>query len=123
MMKIFDELNARNFKLFASNNYNNPECEDVEEFKQDLNRFKYLKRLLRRYETTGDLQERLILNHIIVIYNVFGIEAANKMMWFKIEPEHWSYLKTFLVYLHYIPEEEKVEIPLDEKIVEVLREL
>lgn len=122
-MKIFDELNARNFKLYASQNYNNPECEDIEEFKQDLNRFKYLKRLLRRYETTGDLQERLILNHIIVIYNVFGIEASNKMMWYKIEKEHWSYIKSFLVYLHYLPEGEKVEVPLDEKIIEVLREL
>lgn len=123
MMKIFDELTTKNFKLFASHYYNNPECEDIEEFKQDLNRFKYLKRLLRRYETTGDLQERLILNHIIVIYNVFGIEPANKMMWFKIEKEHWSYIKTFLVYLHYLPEGEKVGVPLNENIVEVLRKL
>ena len=83
-MKVFDELTNRNFKLFAANHYSNPECVDVEEFKQDLNRFKYLKRLLKRYELTGDLQERLILNHVIVLYNVFGIEACNKMMWFKI---------------------------------------
>ena len=84
MMKIFDELNRKNFEMFASQNYNNPECLDVEEFKEDLARFKYLKRLLRRYELTEDLQHRLILNHLIVLYNVFGISAANKMIWYKI---------------------------------------
>lgn len=123
MMKIFDELNARNFKLFASHHYNNPECLDVEEFKQDLNRFKYLKRLLKRYELTGELQERLILNHIIVLYNVFGISACNKMMWFKINEEHWHYIKPFLVFLNYLPEDEKVDVVLDPYIVEVLRKL
>ncbi len=123
MMKIFDELNARNFKLFASHHYNNPECLDVEEFKQDLNRFKYLKRLLKRYELTGELQERLILNHIIVLYNVFGIEACNKMMWFKINEEHWHYIKPFLVFLNYLPEKEKVDVGMDPFIVEVLRKL
>jgi len=122
-MKVFDELTNRNFKLFAANHYSNPECVDVEEFKQDLNRFKYLKRLLKRYELTGDLQERLILNHVIVLYNVFGIEACNKMMWFKIEKNHYQYIKPFLVYLHYLPEDEKVEVVMDPNIVEVLREL
>ncbi len=123
MMKIFDELNAKNFKLFASQHYNNPECVDVEEFKQDLNRFKYLKRLLKRYELTGELQERLILNHLIVLYNVFGIKACNKMMWYKINEEHWHYIKPFLVFLHYLPEDEKNEVALDPYIVEVLRKL
>ena len=75
MMKIFDELTDKNFKLFAAQQYNNPECTDVEEFKNDLSRFKYLKRLLTRYEEHGELQERLILNHIIVLYNVFGIPS------------------------------------------------
>ncbi len=123
MMKIFDELTAKNFKLFASQHYNNPECVDVEEFKQDLNRFKYLKRLLKRYELTGELQERLILNHLIVLYNVFGIKACNKMMWYKINEEHWHYIKPFLVFLHYLPEDEKNEVALDPYIVEVLRKL
>ena len=122
-MKVFDELNNRNFKLFAANHYNNPECVDVEEFKQDLNRFKYLKRLLKRYELTGDLQERLILNHLIVLYNVFGIGPCNKMMWFKINEEHWHYIKPFLVYLHYLSEDAKVEVGMDPYIVQVLREL
>ena len=122
-MKIFDTLNRRNFELYAAQNYNNPECIDIEEFKEDLSRFKYLKRLLRRYELTEDLQLRLILNHIIVIYNVFGIEAANKMIWYKIEPEHWTYIKPFLVFLNYLPVDEKVEVPLDPLIVDLLREI
>jgi hypothetical protein len=123
MMKIFDTLNKRNFELFAAQNYNNPECLDIEEFKEDLARFKYLKRLLRRYELAEDLQIRLILNHIIVLYNVFGIESANKMLWYKIEPEHWTYIKPFLVFLNYLPVDEKVEIPLDPLIVDLLRKL
>jgi hypothetical protein len=123
MMKLFDRLTSRNFELFASQHYNNPECCDIEEFKEDLTRFKYLKRLLRRYEQYDDLQERLILNHIIVLYNVFGIEAANRMMWFKVEPEHHSMLKTFLIFLNYLPEDAKVEIPLDQVIIDKLRKL
>ena len=122
-MKIFDTLNRRNFELFAAQNYNNLECLDIEEFKEDLARFKYLKRLLRRYELTEDLQVRLILNHIIVIYNVFGIESANRMIWYKIEPEHWTYIKPFLVFLNYLPVDEKVDIPLDPLIVDILRKI
>ena len=122
-MKIFDTLNKRNFELFAAQHYNNPECLDIEEFKEDLARFKYLKRLLRRYELADDLQIRLILNHIIVLYNVFGIESANRMLWYKIEPEHWTYIKPFLVFLNYLPVDEKVEIPLDPLIVDLLRKL
>ena len=123
MMKNFDKLTRRNFKLFAAKHYDNPECLDIEEFNQDLSRFKYLKRLLRRYELTGDLQERLILNHVIILYNVFGIKACNKMMWYKINEEHWHYIKPFLIFLNYLPEDEKVEIPMDPYIVEVLRML
>ena len=88
MMKIFDDLNNKNFRLFAANNYNNPECTDVEKFKQDINRFKYLKRLLTRYDEHGELQERLILNHLIVLHNVFGIEAGHKMIMYKIHKQH-----------------------------------
>ena len=119
----FENLTRKNFGLFAAKNYNNPECMDIEEFKDDLSRFKYIKRLLRRYADHSDLQERLILNHLIVIYNVFGIEAANKMIWFKIENEHYHFIKPFLVFLHYLPDSEKVEIGMDKGIVEVLRNL
>jgi len=119
----FETLTNKNFDLFAAKSYNNPECMDVEEFKDDLKRFKYLKRLLRRYADHGDLQERLILNHLIVIYNVFGIEAANKMVWFKVEDEHYHYIKPFLIFLHFLPVSEYVEIGMDEPIVDVLRKL
>jgi len=122
-MKLFEELTNKNFELFAAHYYNNPECMDVEEFKEDLSRFKYLKRLLRRYEVDNDLQYRLILNHLIVIYNVFGIEAANKMIWFKINHEHYHFIKPFLIFLHYLPEDERVEIGMDPGIVEILRDL
>ena len=123
MMKVFDKLNNGNFEFFAAQHYNNPECTDVEEFKEDLARFKYLKRLFRRYEVYNDLQERLILNHLIVIYNVFGIDAANRMMWFKIDEEHYSYVKPFLIFLHYLKINEKVEINMDQHIIKVLRKL
>jgi len=123
MMKIFDELTSKNFKLYAANNYNNPECTDVEEFKQDLSRFKYLKRLLTRYEEHGELQERLILNHLIVLYNVFGIEACNKMVFYKIDVNQYHIIKPFLVYLHYLPEDYMVDVVMDPNIVEVLRKL
>ena len=123
MMKVFDKLNNGNFEFFAAQHYNNPECTDVEEFKEDLARFKYLKRLFRRYEVYNDLQERLILNHIIVIYNVFGIDASNRMMWFKIDEEHYSYLKPFLIFLHYLRINEKIEISMDQNIIKVLRNL
>ena len=122
-MKVFDKLTSKNFKLYAAQHYNNPECLDVEEFQQDLNRFKDIKRLLKRYELTGDLQERLILNHLIVLFNVFGIKPGNRMIWYKVNEEHWHYIKPFLVYLHYLSEDAKVEVGMDPYIVQVLREL
>jgi hypothetical protein len=122
-MKSFEELNSKNFMLFAAKSYNNPQCMTEEEFQEDLQRFKYLKRLFNRYETSGELIERLILNHLVVLYNVFGIKEANHMMFYKIEEKNWSVLKTFLVYLNYLPEEQYVEVPLDQKVVEVLRKI
>jgi hypothetical protein len=115
MMRVFDELNEENFVPYASHSYNNPQCLDINEFYDDLARFKYIKRLLRKYKQSGEIQERLVLNHLIILYNVFGIEPANKML--------WSPLKTFLVYLNYLPEHEKVEIPIDFKIATVLRQI
>lgn len=122
-MKSFEQLTSKNFTLFAAKNYNNPQCMTQEEFEDDIQRFKYLKRLFNRYETNGELSERLILNHLIVLYNVFGIKAANHMMFYKIEEKNWPVLKTFLVYLNYLPEDQYVEVPLDEKIVESLRKI
>lgn len=122
-MKLFEVLDDENFELFAAKHYNNPQCVDIEEFNEDLARFKYLKRLLRRYLQTGDLQERLILNHLIIIYNVFGIEAANRMAFYRLEEELWPALKTFLIYLSYLPEDDRVEVPIDQNIAQVLRKI
>ncbi len=120
-MKLLDELTNKNFLLYASKNYENQQCTSMEEFKDDIQRFKYLKRLFKRYSTAGDLQERLILNHIIIINNVFGIEAATKMLFFKVEEQHYPALKTFLVYLNYLKEELYVDVPLDINIIKILR--
>ena len=122
-MKLFDQLTEENFELFAAKHYINPQCMDVQEFKEDLNRFKYIKRLLTRYQLYEDLQERLILNHLIVIYNIFGIEAANRMIWFKIKKAHWPIIKPFLVFLHYLPDNENVNVSMDPYVVERLRKL
>jgi hypothetical protein len=78
---------------------------------------------LRKYQQSGIVQERLVLNHIIVLYNVFGIEAANRMIFYKIEKELWPVLKTFLVYLNYLPEQDKVEIPMDDYVISILRKI
>jgi len=132
MDKRFSELNAKNYVMFAMKNYDNPQCLDLDEFHSDLNRVKYLKRLFKRYVTTGDLKERLILNHIIVLYNVFGVVPATRLLFYKMDKEYYSLLKTFIVYLNFfpegddeskIPEADLVVIPLDNDIVEALRKV
>ena len=103
MTYLFNEefqLTDKNFTLYAAQNYTNPRCLDPEEFKEDLVRFKYLKRLFSRYNDKNQLQERLILNHLIIIHNVFGIRAANAMCFFKIDETLWPALKPFLIYLN-----------------------
>tara|TARA_B110000483_G_C18087457_1_gene500584 strand:+ start:231 stop:599 length:369 start_codon:yes stop_codon:yes gene_type:complete len=120
-MKIFEELNSDNWMMYASKHYKNVQCTSVEEFYDDLQRFKYLKRLFKRYFNNGDLQERLILNHIIVLNNVFGIESSNKMLFYKIDNDHWPVLKTFLVYLNFISESAHIDTPLDQTVIKVLR--
>lgn len=122
-MKLFDVLNEDNYILYASRNYDNPQCVSIDEFYDDLSRVKYLKRLFRRYLENDDLQERLILNHLIIFYNVFGIEAANRMMLYKMNSEYLSILKTFLVYLNFIRKGDLIEVPLDENVIRVLRGL
>jgi len=106
-MKLFSELDNDNFELYAAKHYRNFSCISTEEFYEDVARFKYVLRLLRRYRQSGLIQERLILNHIIVIYNVFEVFAANKMMFFKIDEDLWPSLKSFLIYLNYLPENNK----------------
>ena len=97
-------LNDDNIVIFAMKNYQNPSCKNIEEFQEDFNRIKYVKRLFNRYEKDGVLRERLILNHIITIYNVFGLEAATRMLFNRLDDKQYSLLKTFLTFLNYCPE-------------------
>ena len=101
---IFDDLNEKNFLLFAMKEYDNLQCVQVEEFYDDLKKVKYIKRLFNQYLNEGVLKERLLLNHIIVFYNVFPVRSATRILFLKIEEEFWPILKTFLVYLSYMPE-------------------
>ena len=91
---IFNELNEDNFLLFAIKNYQNPQAVTREDFERDLNHFKYIKRLLKRYKNTGQLKTHLLLNHFIILYNIFG-EATTPMLFFKIEDDLWSSMKSF----------------------------
>ena len=100
---LFTELNEENFLLFAIKNYENPQAVTKEDFDKDLNHFKYIKRLLKRYRNTGELKSHLILNHFIVLYNIFG-EAATPMLFFKIEKELWAVMKTFVLFLNKLPD-------------------
>lgn len=113
-------LSNENFLKCAMRAYDNPQCVSLLEFEEDLKKFTYLHKLLKRYSRTGVLKERLILNHIIILYNLFG-QTATDMLFLKIDEEHWSALVTFLIYLRRIPEEKMAEIPVDSKIVSVLR--
>ena len=100
---IFNELNEDNFLLFAIKNYENPQAVAKEDFDKDLNHFKYIKRLLKRYKKTGELKTHLLINHFIVLYNIFG-EATTPMLFFKLEREMWSQVKTFIMFLNRLPE-------------------
>jgi hypothetical protein len=125
---VSEKLNESNFLLEAMHNYDNPQCHSLEEFEEDIKRFLYLKKLLSRYKNNGELRERLILNHIIVLYNIFG-DQATKMLFFKIDKDCWDVLITFLVYLNRMPEtllEYGIilsEITLDENVIDALRKI
>ena len=100
---IFNELNEDNFLLFAIKHYENPQAVTKEDFDRDLNHFKYIKRLLKRYKNSGQLKTHLLLNHFIILYNIFR-EATTPMLFFKIERELWSAMKSFIVFLGRFPE-------------------
>ena len=106
---IFTELTEDNFLLFAIKNYENPQAVTKEDFDKDLNHFKYIKRLLKRYKNTGQLKTHLLLNHFIILYNIFG-EATTPMLFFKIEKDLWSAMKTFVMFLGKLPEYPKSKI-------------
>ena len=115
----FDELNESNFILFANKHYENPHCVTREDFDEDLKRFKYLKRLLKRYVRGGQLRIHLIINHLIILYNVFG-EAATPLLLYKLEREYWGILKTILLYLNKYPTGTLPDLEIDEDIQEEL---
>lgn len=129
---MIDKLDESNFMLYAAKHYDNPQCFDTLEFYEDMSRFKYIKRLFNRYEETGELKERLILNHLIILYNVFG-PATTRMLFFKLNG-HLHLLKPFIILLGFMPDkvygvgvENKTitssDIPMDEKIVKLLRKI
>ena len=129
---IFDDLNDDNFLMYAMREYNNMQCTDVEEFYDDLKKIKYIKRLFNVYKNNGQLKERLILNHFIIFYNVFTVQAGTRILFYKIEKDFWPMLKTFLIYLDRMPD--KVEsirgevilasnIQLDDGIISRLRSI
>lgn len=126
----FDDLNEKNFILYAVKAYEKPNC-IKSEFQDDLKRLNYIKRLFQRYERHGELKERLILNHLIVLYNVFGTEATTRMLFYYVSETNYSALKTFLLFLSYMPEKIKgirgktlfsSSINVDMKIAEILRD-
>ena len=121
----FTELNEDNFLLFAIKNYENPQAVTKDDFDKDLNHFKYIKRLLKRYRNTGQLKTHLLINHFIVLYNIFG-EAATPMLFFKIEKDLWDVMKTFIIFLNRMPEYPKTymhDIPVDIHCLSELRKV
>ena len=129
---MYFQLTEQNFTMYALKNYDNPGCVGMDEFMDDLKRFKYIKRLLRKHDIGKELRERLILNHIIVLGNLFGIDATTRMLFFKIEEKFWPQLKAFLVFLNYMPLKVIVskdleilgqDIPIDETILNVLKKI
>ena len=131
-MNLFDDLNEKNYVHFAMKYYDNRQCTSVEEFNEDLNKIKYVKRLFNRFLETGELRTNLILNHLIVIYNVFENEAATRMLFFRVEKKFYSILKPFLIFLNRLPEKIKGidgediqtnHIPLNETTIKELRKI
>ena len=120
---MFEKLTNDNIVMFAIKHYDNPQCEGESEFQDDMKRFKYVKRLLRKYKDSGELKERLILNHLIVIFNVFGPDAGSTLLLFKIEPEFWDVLKTFMLFLSALPEGELEEVEENIEVKKVLEKL
>ena len=124
MTIVFDKLTAKNFQAYALNNYDDPQCIDIDDFQEDVRRFRYLKRLLHRYHENGELRERLMLNHLITLFNVFGFDPCMRMLKFKInEDSYWSSIKTMLLYLGYIGEDWETDIPIDDVLAQRLRDL
>jgi len=120
---MYEKITTENVMMFAIKHYDNPQCEGEKEFHDDMKRFKYIKRLLRKYKDSDILKERLLLNHIIILNNLFGPEACVTLLLFKIQQEYWGTLKSFLLYLNMIRNDELKEVESNEKVLEVLRKI
>ena len=125
----FNDLNNDNILIYAMKAYDKPNC-IMSEFKEDMKRFNYLKRLFKRYRKLGELREQLVVNHLIVLYNVFGPEVVSRLLFFKVSKDDYSTLKTYMLFLNIMPEKIKgikgqeiisSDIPIDMKIAETLR--
>lgn len=128
---MFDDLNDSNILLFAAKCYNSPNCLDSE-FSEDYKRIRYIKRLLHRYRMHGEMKERLLLNHLVVTQNVFGVSGSTRLLFFNVNPKDYSALKTFLIYTSAMPKIVRgiggkdiisSDIPLDKVLVDILRKL
>ena len=122
-MQLFDNLTEDNILLYAAKHYYKPNVIDADEFYDDLKRFMYLKRLFNRYNNTGELSERLILNHLIVIFNVFDIQPSLNMLEYHMDGKYWSALKPFLIFLRHIRNDQYTEIEMDKHVIERLRKI
>jgi hypothetical protein len=122
---LFNELNDDNFLLFAIKNYENPQAVTKEDFEKDLNHFKYIKRLLKRYVKKGELKTHLLINHFIVLYNIFG-EATTPMLFYKLDQEMWPQIKTFVIFLNRLPDYPRTyihTIEVDENCMNQLKKI
>ena len=120
---MYEKITPENVVMYAIKHYDNPQCEGEKEFQDDMKRFKYIKRLLRKYHDTKILKERLILNHLTVLHNVFGSTACTTLLIFKIQEEYWPTLKSFLIFLNSITEDELTHIKEDMNVLEILRKV
>jgi hypothetical protein len=120
---MYERITPDNVIMYAIKHYDNPHCMGEKEFEDDLKRFKYIKRLLRKYYDTGILKERLLLNHIIVLNNVFGADACATLLLFKIQDQYWPTMKAFLLFLNILREDELEHIETDVFVCKTLKEL
>ena len=120
---MYEKITSQNVVMYAIHNYDNPQCEGEKEFHDDMKRFKYIKRLFKKYTLSGKLKERLLLNHIIILRNLFGTEACVTLLLFKTQKEYLSVLKSFLIFLNMIRDDELKNIDQDDHVFDVLRKI
>ena len=120
---MYENIKTENVMMFAIKHYDNPQCEGEKEFHDDMKRFKYIKRLLRKHNDSGVLKERLLLNHIIILNNLFGPEACVTLLLFKVQREYWGTLKSFLLFLNILRDDELQKVEENIKVLEILRKL